>query len=238
MDKVSVGIYLWFIGSLLTLISCSKEDTIPQIVCENRIIDLDTIILEENSRDFIPYTGLEKIYFKNENGSEVEFLQLYGPLKHSYHEFDFEIMCEESDFNEYVFNREQFSVSHKCAELNLQYYLNVYVQNSHKQPKFVDVFNFLLHAPALDNFIDTAISIRFITNDRGNEELLNDDFKHDNIYQFAPELLLNHKLFHSVYFNKQPNSPKLLTEVYYTKEQGLIGFKDIDGMLWVLDRIE
>ncbi|GJM33545.1 MAG: hypothetical protein DHS20C18_25460 [Saprospiraceae bacterium] len=221
--------------------ACNKDDdTNPidiSIPCTNELIDLDTIRLNPESLEFIPYDGEESFYFKNNIGEEVKFEPLYPPISHSFRETDFELTCDDGDINNYVFTREQYAVSHKCTDLNLQFYLNVYSYNSSEYPQFVDKFTLIFHEPSLDNFIDTLIQLKVITSFKDEEELLGDEFDSYNQYEFKGEIELLDKTFNNVYKVIEPED-NLLTELYFSKEYGIVGFKDLEFRLWVFDRFE
>lgn len=220
---------------------CSKDDdvmkAIEQIICSDNIVDFNTIYLSPESIEFIPYNGEESIYFKNENGEEVKFEPLYPPISHSFIETEFELICEGGDMNHYIFTREQYAVSHKCESLNLQYYLNLYTYNSSQYPEFVDRFSLLFHEPALDNHIDTLIGLEIVTSFRDKEDLLAKEFTNYSNYEFVSEIKLLNKTFNEVYKVIEPED-NLLTELYFNKEYGIVGFKDLALELWVFDRIE
>jgi hypothetical protein len=234
-------IYLLFLMTPILFVGCSKDDdvseTIEQIICNDSTVNFDTIYLSPESIGFIPYNGKESIYFKNENGVEVKFEPLYPPKSHSFRKTEFELICEGGDMNNYVFTREQYAVSHKCKDLNLQYYLNVYSKNSSQYPEFVDKFSLLFHEPALDNFIDTLIKLEIITSFREKEDLLTKEFANYGNYEFVSKIKLLNKTFNEVYKVIEPKD-NLLTEIYFNKEYGIVGFKDLALKLWVFDRIE
>jgi hypothetical protein len=221
--------------------SCDKDDDVIEIIgqniCIDEIINFDTIHLSPESIGFIPYNGKESMYFKNVNGEEVKFEPLYPPISHSFRENEFELICDSGGLNNYIFTREQYAVSHKCEDLNLQYYLNVYSYNSSQRPEFVDKFSLLFHEPALDHNIDTLIKLEIITSYRNKEELLIEEFANYNNYEFLSEIKLLNKSFNAVYKVVEPKD-NLLTELYFNKEFGIVGFKDLNLVLWVFDRIE
>ncbi len=224
------------------LISCSKNDDfgiqlINEIECDSNLISLDTVLLTQESLDFIPYTGIESFYFKNELGYEVKFEPLSPPISHSFRNTNFELTCIDGEVNDYEFTREQYAVSHKCDELNLQYYLNLYTFNSKIDLLFVDKFSFIFHEPATDNFIDTLIKLNIITSFKENELYLENEFESYQNYELLNEITLISKTFNNVYRVIQPPE-NLLTELYFNKEFGLIGFKDLNFELWVFDRFE
>ena len=58
-----------------------------------------------------------------------------------------------------------------------------------------------------------------------------------NNYEFLSEIKLLNKSFNAVYKVVEPKD-NLLTELYFNKEFGIVGFKDLNLVLWVFDRIE
>lgn len=235
---------IFTITIVVSIYSCAIDDDVsiePSLTfclsCVDGIVDLDTIFLSSESLGFIPYAGTENLIFKNEAGDEVVFEPLFGPVNQSIFSREFEVDCDEGGQNTYEFNRQQFAVSHKCEALNLQYYLNVLVFNSNEYPRFVDVFILNFHEPALDNLIDTVISLNVITDFKGNEVLLETEFEFYNDYEFVSEIELLDKTFTNVYQAIEPED-NLLTELYFNKANGIVGFKDLQMELWVFDRIE
>ena len=226
----------------MSLMACSNDDAISNemmngVPCSDAVVDLGTVLLHPEAVEFIPYTGEEDIYFKNESGAEVKFEPLYGPISHNFNEGDFELTCDDGSINNYVLSREQYSVSHKCEALNLQYYLNVYPNNSREHEAFIDLFSLVFHEPPTDYVIDTAINLNIITSYRGLEDLLSAEFIYYNYYELDSEIQLLGKTFYEVYKVIRPAS-NLLTELYYNKAFGIVGFKDLDLELWVFDRME
>ena len=223
----------------LTLVGCGKTDEITNntsIPCKNEIIDLGTVFLSPETLDFKCYSGKEKIYFKNDIGEEIMFEPLFGELSHSFNNWSFELECDEGDTNRYKFINEQYSVSFTCKVLNLNFYYNLYSFHSFKYPKFVEFCTLSLFETSLDNILD----INIITSFKKNEELIALEFKNYtsfNNFSFKEKIVLNNKSFENVYCVLKSEN-KLLTELYFTKEIGLVGFKDLDSKLWVIDRIE
>ena len=208
-----------------------------EVECITGLTDFDTVWLDPISIEFVSYTGEETMVFKNALGHEVKFEPLYGALKHSFYNDEFEIPCMGGDTNYYEFNRDQFAVSKKCEALNLQFFLNVYTQYSYPMPLFFDQFSLLLHTPTMDQIIDTAISIRVVTSLKGNGELLDLYPNFTDTYKFTPDTTLLQVNFQNVYFSTK-SGMDLLPSLFYTKELGMVAFQDLDGMMWVFDRIE
>lgn len=238
MYKFSLLI-IFILGSILQ--SCSEEEMsltpLNELECVSGLTDFDTVRLDPISIGFVPYNGNETIVFKNSLGNEVKFKPLYGALKHSYYNDEFELACMSGDSNYYEFNREQFAVSKKCEALNLQFFLNVYTQHSYLMPIFFDQFSLLLHSPPLDNIIDTSISIRIVTSLKGNFELLDLHPNFTDTYSFTADTTLLEVNFQNVYFSNN-SANALLPSLFFTKDLGMIAFQDLNMVLWVFDRIE
>ncbi len=238
MYKFILFIILIFLSVLQ---SCSEDElTLPplnELECVSGLTDFDTVKLDPISIGFVSYTGNETIVFKNDLGHEVKFEPLYGALKHSYHNDEFELQCTSGDTNYYEFNRDQFAVSKKCEALNLQFYLNVFTQYSYSMPLFYDLFSLLLHSPPLDHIIDTAISISIVTSLKGNAELLDLHPNFTDTYNFTADTTLLQVNFQNVYFSNN-STITLLPSLFFTKELGMVAFQDLDDVLWVFDRIE
>ena len=65
---------------VVSITACAIDDDLvvpicnPTIVeCIDETIELDTLFLNQESIELIPYTGDEIMYFKNEAGDEVKF---------------------------------------------------------------------------------------------------------------------------------------------------------------------
>lgn len=222
---------------ILFSISCTKEkNTGDAPPCEPGTIDLDTVRLADNATSFIPYTGDENIYFKNAAGDEVKFEPLYPPKKHHFLDLDFDLVCDAGGANHYIYQREQYVVSHICTALNLQYFLNIYPEHSSIQPKFVDKFELLFHVPAVNNLITTSIKLEIITDFKGNEGALQNEFGAQG-YTLAGEVTILNKIFKDVYIKTNSGSNQL-EELFFNKTTGIVGFRDLSGELWVFDRTE
>lgn len=228
-----------FLCFLVMLGACKKEEEIDLIdlaECESGIIDLGLINLEPESMSFLSYTGTENIYFRNDH-EEVKFEPLFPPNISTSLTKNFTIPCKDGAENEYIYRREQHSVSHRCEDLNLQYYVNLFPWNSSEFPLFVDQFSIVFHRPPIDNVIDTAIHLWIVPSFKGNEASLKDEIGFSENYQFLEDTTLLNKTFFNVYKVSQPKEEGL-TELYYNKEFGIVAFKDLDFNLWVFDRFE
>lgn len=240
--KSAYKIFILSIPFLLSIFACAIDDDIIQteeeicISCFDGVTGLDTIFLDAETLAFIPYTGDETIFFKNAIGDEVKFEPLFLPT-HSFRMFDFEVDCDGVSQNFYEYTRDQYSVSHKCEALNLQYFLNVYTENSRNYPRFIDVFRMNFHEPTTDNIIDTVINLSIIPSYKGNQDLLSEEFLFYNNYEFASEFQLLDKTFSDVYTVIE-SEDNLLTTLHFNVENGIVGFKDLTQELWVFDRIE
>ncbi len=227
---------------ILSLAACQKDnDTIVpnelSIPCVKDKIELDTVFLDTKSLEFIQYTGEEQLFFKNKDGEEAVFKPLYGQKSHSFFPISFNRICENGDTNSYIFHRDQYAVGFECQKLNLRFFDNIYVIPSKETEHFVDNFNFLFHSKSTDSWIDTFILLEVITSFKGNEQILNQEFNNINKYELKNEIKLLDTTFTDVYRVIKPND-NILTELYFNKKKGLVGFRDLNLNLWVLDRIE
>ena len=221
------------------LVSCSDEDPIAinDLECETGTIDLDTIFLEETSTSFVSYLGDEVLFYKNAIGDEVKFEPLYGSLKHSYYPWDFALQCMNGDSNHYEYNPEQYAVAKKCEALHLQFFLNVLPYRAYHTTLFYDNFSLLLHTPPLDHIIDTSVTLRFVTSLKNNVGFPENEIILHTEPAFVADTMLLNKSFQNIYYAVKGNT-SLLQSVFYTKEQGMVAFQDLDEVFWVLDRIE
>ncbi len=231
MKKFYLFVLVFFI------LSCSKENEIEPPFCNGTITELGIINVNPNSLSFIPYSGEENIYFRNENGDEVKFEPAFGPKKNVFQDNTFEITCDNGGVDYYKFIREQYAVSFKCIELNLEYYLNLYTHNSSIYPIFVDEFWLRLLIPPTENNISFPIFLNIITSFNGNEDLLKDEFESFDNYEFVDELELLNMTFNNVYKITDLENRSLLTELYFNKDYGVIGFKS-ESNIWVFNRFE
>lgn len=231
MKKYYILVLVFFI------LSCSKENESKPPFCDGTLTDLGTIYLNPNSLSFIPYSGEESIYFKNENGDEVKFEPAFGPKQNVFLDNSFEITCDNGGKDYYEFRREQYSVSFKCTELNLEYYLSIFTHNSSEYSIFVDEFwlNFLI--PPTDNDVSYPLILDIITSFNGNEDLLKNEFESFENYEFIDELELLNMTFNDVYKITDPENRSLLTELYFNKDYGVVGFKS-ESNIWVFNRSE
>jgi len=223
------------------MVSCQKKEIkvrYSELECELGEIPLDTIKLSEISRNFVPYTGLEKLFFKNETGDEIMFTSSVGPIQKSFKSIDFDLICESGNFNKYNYLREFIAIQYICEELNLQFTINQYPDNSEVSLEFADKFIFGLNEiPSRLGEIEAAIYFVVITSFRGGGEEIRQQFSMYQEYEDYKDVVLFDKEFKRVYV--ETRSPlSILKEVYYTEENGLIGFTDLESNLWRFDRIE
>jgi hypothetical protein len=233
--------YFTHLISITLLFSCSKEapvvPPINDLACEEGVINLGVIELDTVSVSFVPYTGEETLVFKNANGDEARFVPLYTSLNHSFFLNDFDLVCMTGDTNHYEFNREQYAVSKKCEALNLQFYLNVYTQESFQLPIFYDIFSLNLHSPPLDFRIDTAVAISFVTSMKGNIAIPFEPDYYSSFYEFTLDTTLLNAQFQDVYFTRKP-AGSLLPSLFFTKTSGIIAFQDLHDIMWIFDHTE
>ncbi len=227
------GVFLILLGSC-----CKDEMKLTgscQFDCQIPAINLDTFYLSTFSKSFLPYTGFEKIVFVNGNMQEAIFTQLFFP-SHFFYKSDSYFVCNPGDTIRYSIVREQLAVSHKCESLNLEYFLNILASTSFTKPLVIDMFFLTLHEPPHDFYIDTTINLNLVTDFRNNQNCLQDEFRYSPDVNKTSSVKLLGRVFENTYSVSQPT--KLLTELYFNREFGIVGFKDIKGVLWRFERFE
>lgn len=229
--KIVVGFLL-----ILAILSCKKDQVNPLLEpCKEALTNLDTVYLNPSSIEFMPYTGEESLIFINENGEEAKFESETATRSHRFQTIDFSIDCAEGNVNFYRMERELYAVFHRCEALELRHYFNINVWSSDIKPLLFDNFSLVFHriSPPNSNN-DTFIELNLIPHYRGNEAALMTEFP--PAYDFLEEIELLDKSFTNVYRVTKENHP--LTILYFNKEFGIIGFKDLNQQLWVFDRFE
>ena len=214
--------------------SCLDDPEGPSgldLSCEDGIQDLGTTELAATSEQFIPYEGTETLVFLSENGDTARF-NGFNPLTNSLLDTRFVLFCEALDTNSYTYTRDQISGAFASEDLNLRFYLNVFVWHSNAKPLFYDQFNCNFHVPPVSSsVISQSISMNIVTDDRdNNDELELELLNYQNTITESSLTILD-RTFTEVFVRE--NFDNSLTVLYYTKEEGVVGFTDLDQQLWV-----
>ena len=229
---------LLFCAFLIFSCSSDKDDSHDQgIPCETEDIDIGIIDLDEESYDYLPYTGCEVIHYKNEQGDEVYFDTLYNKGFATKIFWRFDIQCESGAKNNYTFFSDQLNYSFKCDSLELNFIIGIGTENVSSQPLFFDELGMLLAAYSTDNRLDTIIKMDIVASFKGNEVEIEEELTRSIKYEYYEEVVLLGKSFKNVYHRNRP-AENLLTDLYYNKEFGIFAFRDLDDVLWVFDRFE
>ena len=226
----------------LIFLSCSKDNDVapvkPIIPCTSETQDLGTILLEEESITYFPYTTeTERIRFKNEIGESVLFVPKYGPLNSLpvFTRFNHEFECEDGSMTSYISTIEQYAAHFSCEELDLNIGSNLLPISSFVCPLFRDRLRLQVYVDPNppSTFVDSLITMRIITHFRGNEEEFKNEMEFTD-YDFLDEIKLLDRTFNNVY--RTTRTDRLpLTAMYFTKEEGVVAFMDLERVLWVLD---
>ena len=232
-------IWSLFVLVAISFFSCTDEGPAgPDVIeCEAGTIDLDTIALEPASLQFVSYSGSEIIVFKNETGDEARFEPTQFSFNHYWIPIQFSLLCSSGDTNQYTMIRESYSFNKTCELLGLRMTLTVSPLNSLEQPIFVDKLNLFLNAGNSLFSFDSTTSINITTSLRGNEDFSNSLRFLNYKYGFTSDTTLLHKTFEDAYYTIKPQG-QLLRSVFYTKDQGLVAFQDLQDVMWVFDRFE
>lgn len=236
-----MGKVFWIVLIALTihLQSCSDEGpATPQgIECAEEVITLGTIHLDPGSHPFVSYTGEEILVFKNDLGDEVRFEPMNNFLNHIFFESWFELLCESGDSNIYMAKREIYNFSKRCDVLDLSLLMSISPVHSQELPLFNDEFNLYLYGSYPHLFLDTSVHINITTSLRGNDKFSNPIRFIGYKNGFVTDTVLLNVPIHNAYYTIKPPD-KLLRSIFYTKEQGLVAFHDLEDVMWVLDRFE
>ena len=228
-----------FLVLMIVFFSCTDEGSIDpkSIECESEPINLDTIFLDQESISYISYTGNETLIFKNEVGDEARFEPPQLHLNHIWLTTQFKLLCNTGDTNEYIFKKELYSFGKKCEILDLHMSLTIIPQNSQQVPQFTDELNLFLYGESSNSIFDTTISLGITTSLRGNEDFSDPIRLIGYKTGFVSDTSLLNVAFQNVYYTVKP-AGNILPSIFYTEQQGLIAFQDLEDVLWVFDRVQ
>src|SRR5687768_478766 len=215
------------LSTLLAFSSCT--DTI-----ECMDINTGDHPLLDSSVSSFAYAGDETLFFRDSAGNELQFV-----IRTTFIDTLFATWTETTLFVEEGECAEEMTVTSNLGILHVQilsqpliYYINYnHVVSSilnETEPVYYDEIRFSISTTTVlpDSW---GISIRFLLDARGNEAFLNSI---PFTGEYADQLALDGKSFNNVYFNQDPDG----SAVYYNQDQGLIGFRERQDVLWVLDR--
>lgn len=218
---------LIIIISILFIHSC-KKDSIR--LCGEEF--LGEMFLLESSRNSIPYNENSNLFFNDSLGNEILFEVDMNNLGYEVWDSDFSMQCEHDPSQQKVYevihDVYRYYITDKSDSLNIRFLIHLSADPS-RDPFTVDSVSDRLHVHRRSKYdtISYASNLQIIVNPRNMRENEVDWFQKP-----VEELQLLDKTFNDVYISL------LDSNEYYNYESGLIAFKDWDGKLWVLDRVE
>lgn len=228
---VKIGVIQVFVSLMLitSISSCKKNDEL--IVCNFETeIDLGEFSLLPESRQSIPYTGNQRIYFKDELQNEIYFD--FSEENEGYHlpvhyGMPFEYECNDSVI------MQQLSAVGDAFWYNLtepQHLLNMTLHLKLDPVSFRgdyleggDILKFSSGTEDHNTKLP-LVGVIVSRKDLSDEVVNKYPTSVDNIY-------LGGKQYNNVYTNESNSA-------YYNYEQGIIAFTDNEGKFWIYDRIE
>ncbi len=204
--------YLIFFTMLITIVigsvSCKKDEVIY-----DPNAPLPTIYLSHEARSFIPadWRKAEYVVYKN-NAGEIKKLK-----RHFIEEFnDFRLMDRE-------YRRQQQSIiliDESDANYNITINVNTQYINTSETKEYVFIGLMTTLTNGQIPFID-------FSTDQANTSYLK-----------SATVSLNDRTFTEVYQDPGLFQPGQFSKIYYTKAEGVVGFKAYNNTLWVLDHLE
>lgn len=214
-------VFIVLIAITATFFSC--KTTCPP---DKKIGD---ILLAPESLTYIPYTGDEKLIFKNDAGDEVVFTSTgFSKEKNrvSIHKICTEVKFDGKSTYEYYEGGNKSIVFFA----NNKYALNIGIFTNTLRPEqelFYDQMRVDLNTEGTVGTFDLITKVRFTESHEDSEfYILNPVVNIDSI-------TLGNTTYHDVLASKSEE----FGQIFYTKEKGLVGFYDW-SVLYHLDRIE
>ena len=209
--------------------SCEKDD--DPIICNYETeVDLGQFSLLPESRQSIPYSGNQRIYFKDELQNEIYFD--FSEENEGYHSpvhygTTVEYECNDSAVLQHL-SAEGDAYWYNLTEpqhlLNMTLHLQL---NSNTQTQdYLESGDFLLFLSGTEDYNEQFRLIDILVNRR--------DLSDEIVSKYPTSLnsvYLGGKKYNNVYTNETNSA-------YYNFEQGIIAFTDNDGKFWIYDRIE
>ena len=224
--KLMIGMLM---VSLFVVSSCKKDD--DPIICNYETeVDLGQFSLLPESRQSIPYSGNQRIYFKDEFQNEIYFdfseeNTGYTTIVHYGRPFEYE--CNDSVI------MQQLSAEGDAFWYNLtepQHLLNMTLHLKLNSVVFTEDYldggDLLEFLSGTEDYNEKLSLVEVLVNKRDlSDEVINKyPTSVDNLY-------IGGKKYNNVYTNKTNST-------YYNYEQGIIAFTDNKGKFWIYDRIE
>ncbi len=229
---VKIGVIQVFVSLMLiaSITSCKKNDL---IVCNFETeIDLGEFSLLQESRQSIPYTGNQRIYFRDELQNEVYFDFLEentGYISPVNYGMTIEYECNDSIIQQRL-SAHGDAFIYKLTEpqhlLNMTLHLHLQSNTQAHPEDYIISGDFLTFSSGTEDHNTILILIETLVNRKDLPDATVSKYPTtiDNIY-------LGGKYYRNVYTNESNSA-------YYNYEQGIIAFTDNEGKFWIYDRIE
>ncbi len=185
------------------------------------------ITLSAETRSKIPYQGTERLTFSSQKGQQMN-LQSSNGQEDTMDRLCYQTICTEPQFDgkstcEYYegeANRFIFTDSNNSFLLDLLFHLEVYKSGA---PNFYEAMQLSISSEF------NSANGRRILGQRFTGDFQEQEINLQNKLEYRTSVTLNGKSFSDVYYFESTNS-----SIYYTDNQGLIGFK-FNQDTWVLN---
>ena len=203
-------------------------DKIPDFLCE--VEDFGEIVLAEESKTFLPQYCEDigsVLIFENATGEEITYRissKDYTPLGIIYNKFE---SCpgDTTKFIGACLSTEALSITLDADDSWSQFIIRL---NPQLDRSFDGSYGDFL---SINNRIDSTAwgtTFEVIINQR------NLDRAETANQEFYPNIQLNEEIYQNVYSHDLIHPLWESYKFYYTKNEGLIGFEDLDDVLWTL----
>ncbi len=224
--------YIYFLSLISIMISsCAIDDDIPIDPCQDEFVG--SFDLLPTSDEVFPYFDLpitSKVIFVNEVGEEAIY-QIGFPVSLKVTSNIPKPCAENLDFNiNYSYETDYKGLQFESDENSISFSLNLSARIDFDDPaagRVSDVFTIFGHDK--ENDTGTRFGIFSMVADQRTST---NDLPGPRYYE---SLQFLNRTFTDVYISETLNP---FTTLYYTKEQGIVSFRDVDDVLWALDRIE
>lgn len=228
--------------SLIFFSGCQKQEEACPVQT-----DLGFIELAPASFSFVPYDMNETLIYRNEEGEELRFshfltiqqdrfTQLVGNLRcRANSEETSEVRIDGGMVERWFTAPNGLQIRYSLQVSFLLFPPPLTVAEASEWKDFYDVFNCQVFRYSNDmQEVNETCSFSVVADYREGPPL-RESYEWMNDHQYFPEVTVGGQTFQEVY---APSECAFYSDLYYTKEQGVVSFRDTDGQLWLLDRVE
>jgi len=234
MRKVSILVII-----LVLINSCKKAEddelSIFERYCNEERI-LGRYGLTGETKSYFPYENSRELIFRDSSNRRISFL-ISNEYENEFQETQFNIGPGNTnpDSTRYCYEREFQAITYHNEDLNLNLSLTSTVENVPKELIFYDAVRVIVYETPPGNVIDQLIQLNIVSDFRGNSFQLSNligNYEFETLPTFQGVI----RVFEDVFLKMEDNGP--LKGLYFTKQEGVIGFLDLTGKLWLLDEIK